>query len=138
MKYELKKIDDADIRKIMRDYSQQKLIKGLPLVKKKDAYPSFWAVNSDGSSYLICMPSLVRDDSSDFSFLFFCGGNFYKVVLQGMFGDLASICGLVGDNVVDQEVKQLAISAFEIYGRWGSGSYNSDGVKEYFIKPEFE
>lgn len=142
MTYALEKITPEDKEKILQDAS-------LDAAKKADLMymngqhldnPSMtWAVDRSRNCYMFYAPTIVRQETMRQSYYIFFTNTWYEFYTENnFFNDV----GIVGAATLSEpsltELQNEITAAFAVYGRYGQGPLNKDGISAYSVVPEFQ
>ncbi|WP_338847544.1 hypothetical protein V8J88_02350 [Massilia sp. W12] len=139
MKYHLEKIDSILKSRILADASVlPELSASLRHENFLDSQGMNIALNADQTSYLISAPVLARPISGTFEYLFFENKKWYSLTLAGMFTQDISTRPLLDteiENII--ELQQSITAAFEVFGQFGNGPLDSNGIAVNAVLPNF-
>jgi hypothetical protein len=135
MTYILEEIQEADRNNILKDaVNDERKLKTLNWGAKNFDFPKVRAINRKNGFYLTLAPILLPEEVRERPYYFFANGKIYEIRSKGLVGMQAYFAGEIPESEIQNEIKD----AFSIFGRWGTGAFDSYGHQTNTFIPEFK
>jgi len=141
MSYELKKLLPEDQSRIISASKIKRSMEvAFSILNRDGGFPEYWAISSHDNSFLVLLPSVTRPEGMEIHYAFFSGKKMYELVgtqsyLYYMDIEILDIEG----SSEDMKMVRTAISnAFNVYGRWGEGPNDKNGLPQYKVEARFK
>jgi hypothetical protein len=117
MNYVLEKLDDVSVDYLMRSTSEsKKLFRVFTDAKRRGWLPPGWARDLVADSFLISLPSLVREESGERCYCFYWEGLPYEVRFPSLFGSDAQLIAPASQvSVISEKLNEALRAAFAVH-----------------------